>query len=178
MSEAIFLRVTLAGSREAQGRLVQKITHHVGKCNELVRDAEHVIILAWRMVALQGEYSTCSVNPDSCDGVDTSSEELAGYSSSVNPIYFVPRTGRWARNEKALSGAPNGDATGDLWTTCRCYGPINSPCLPVPPTRSLSLWSHRLVFGCLFTHHPEANTWSKLAPLDPVKSNSLILSRN
>jgi len=24
--------------------------------------------------------------------------------------------------------APNGDATGDLWTTCRCYGPINSRC--------------------------------------------------
>jgi len=40
--------------------------------------------------------------------------------------------------------APNGDATGDLWTTCRCYGPINSRCRrqqrrrPASHSRSLS----------------------------------------
>lgn len=59
--------------------------------------------------------------------------------------------------------APNGDATGDLWTTCRCYGPINSRCRrqqrrrPASHSRSLSpprlflFSSGSLVFGHLVT---------------------------
>lgn len=67
-----------------------------------------------------GEYSTRSVNLDSCDGVDTSLEEtkagiLLSFSLSLGkPNLFHSENREVRAKRESPFGAPNGDATGDL----------------------------------------------------------------
>lgn len=158
MSEATFLRWPEVEKR-MEDSCKKSHTVCVGKCsNELVRDVERIIILAWWMVRAGDGVAGWILDALCKSGLvwwrrHVVGREQAGYSSSVNPIYFVPGDREVRAKRESPFGAPNGDATGDLWTTCRCYSPINSPCLPDPPTRYLSLWSLRLVFRCLLTHH-------------------------
>lgn len=74
------------------------------------------------------ESATLPVNPY---GVVRRREEATRHLLLGKPNLFRSgqKGGERETRKPFFSGwAPNGDATGDLWTTCRCYGPINSRC--------------------------------------------------
>lgn len=121
------------------------------------------IIILWVTRYQPGGVKSARLPRNPCGSCESNDNEADGGSLAkqrrlfhVNPIYFVPGKGGESETRKPFSGwAPNGDATGDLWTTCRCYGPINSRHRRhnEEPLSDLLLGeSLRRMFGCLLTY--------------------------